>query len=209
MGIFDKVKLSNAESRLIEEQYYEAVVDELQQGNKRAGLWAKSLANAEGSEDKAKALYISYRVQSIKDEIEVSESIKREEVEASEYLKKETEEKKARKYTAEEKRREKKCFSSLKRLACSVKRKKDRWVISEILGGKYVVWTIDELESYTSDRMDMYKKNKEDSSKDEWTGNTIKNKTIDSSDDPVTTWETISVLIIILILALFMVLSLN
>ena len=44
----------------------------IQEGIKRDGLWAKALANSEGDEKKTKALYIQYRVQAIKDEVEVS-----------------------------------------------------------------------------------------------------------------------------------------
>ena len=78
----NEVKLSNATSRLIEEQYYEAVVDELQQGIKRSGLWAKALAKSNGDEGKAKALYISYRVQSIKDEMKLSDAMREQEIKA-------------------------------------------------------------------------------------------------------------------------------
>jgi FtsZ-interacting cell division protein ZipA len=70
--LFDKFRKKTATARLIEEQFYEQVVHELQQGRKRDGLWAKALVNSEGSEQKAKSLYIEYRVQSIKDEIQIS-----------------------------------------------------------------------------------------------------------------------------------------
>lgn len=69
--MFDKFRRRSASVRLIEEQLYEQVVLELSKGQKRAGLWAKALANCDGVEEKAKSLYIQYRVQSIKDEIEI------------------------------------------------------------------------------------------------------------------------------------------
>ncbi len=40
------------------------------------GLWAKALADSECSEEKAKSLYIKYRVQSIKDELILAEASK-------------------------------------------------------------------------------------------------------------------------------------
>ncbi|MTW19738.1 hypothetical protein, partial [Allochromatium palmeri] len=65
------------ESRLFEEQIYAQVVGELAQGMRRDGLWAKALAESDAKEEKAKSLYIKYRVQSIKDEIAISEKIKK------------------------------------------------------------------------------------------------------------------------------------
>lgn len=38
-------------------------------GQRRDGLWAKALAHSDGSNEKAKSLYIKYRAESIKDEI--------------------------------------------------------------------------------------------------------------------------------------------
>jgi hypothetical protein len=79
MNIFDKLKIQNAATRLIEEKLYETVVDDLQNGLRKNGLWAKAFAKSYGDESKAKALYISYRVQSIKDEINITESVREQE----------------------------------------------------------------------------------------------------------------------------------
>jgi len=65
---------------LLEEKLYEQVVHELSCGERRDGLWGKALANSDGVEVKAKALYIRYRVQAIKDEMEIHEAIKEEKV---------------------------------------------------------------------------------------------------------------------------------
>jgi len=80
--LFEKFRRTSAATRLLEEQLYEQVVQELSNGQRRDGLWAKALANSDGLEEKAKALYIRYRVQSIKDEIEIHEAIKEEAVKA-------------------------------------------------------------------------------------------------------------------------------
>lgn len=80
--MFEKFRRTSAATRLFEEQIYEQVVHELANGQRRDGLWAKALASSDGIEDKAKALYIQYRVQSIKDEIKVHEVIEEEAVKA-------------------------------------------------------------------------------------------------------------------------------
>ncbi|MEH6550082.1 MAG: hypothetical protein V7744_08870 [Pseudomonadales bacterium] len=73
MKLFDKLRIRSASERLMEEQLYQVVVDELRQGQKREGLWAKAIARSDGSEDKAKSLYLKYRVQSIIDENKVAQ----------------------------------------------------------------------------------------------------------------------------------------
>jgi len=78
--LFEKVRRTSAAIRLLEEQLYEQVVHELYIGQRRDGLWAKALANSDGVECKAKALYIGYRVQSIKDEMEIHDAINEEEL---------------------------------------------------------------------------------------------------------------------------------
>jgi hypothetical protein len=45
-----------------EEELYAAAMDELERGIPRLGLWAKAFADADGNENKAKALYLKYRV---------------------------------------------------------------------------------------------------------------------------------------------------
>jgi len=72
MSFWKKVKLSAAADRLVEEKLYAEVLRELESGVRRDGLWAKALQNSQGDEQKANALYIGYRLQSIKDEAEIS-----------------------------------------------------------------------------------------------------------------------------------------
>lgn len=79
-ALFKRLK-GSPESRLFEEQIYAQVVEELTQGKRRDGLWARAIAESEAREDKAKSLYIRYRVQSIKDEIKVSEKARKAEEE--------------------------------------------------------------------------------------------------------------------------------
>lgn len=68
--LFESMRKRSAAGRLIEEQLYERVISELLRGEKRAGIWGKAIADSAGQEEKAEALYIKYRVQSLKDESE-------------------------------------------------------------------------------------------------------------------------------------------
>jgi hypothetical protein len=70
--LFLGLRRDSAAKRLREERLYERVVYELAHGKRRNGLWAKALADSKGEKERAKALYIQYRVQSIKDELQVS-----------------------------------------------------------------------------------------------------------------------------------------
>ena len=63
-----RISAATAAVRLTDESLYAQAFDELNQGIRRDGLWAKALANAEGNETKARGLYLQYRVQSYKDE---------------------------------------------------------------------------------------------------------------------------------------------
>ena len=77
--MFERFKARSAKLRLLEEKLYEDVVQELNQNIRRDGLWAKALASSDGSEEKAKSTYIRLRVQSMKDEAEVIDELRREE----------------------------------------------------------------------------------------------------------------------------------
>jgi len=74
MGLLDRIKnkLENtfSESRLEEELIYKHILVEMESGIIREGLYAKALANSPGDEDKAKSLYMKYRVRSIKDALD-------------------------------------------------------------------------------------------------------------------------------------------
>jgi hypothetical protein len=66
------------EDHMVEEEFYELAYEEIESGNLKKGLWAKSFSEAEGDENKAKALYIKYRFDQIK---EGHKKIKQEEEE--------------------------------------------------------------------------------------------------------------------------------
>ena len=70
MSIFDDIIGKNADDRLAEEMLYAEAMREIEQGLRRDGLWGKAIADSEGDDKKAKGLYLKYRVQALKDELE-------------------------------------------------------------------------------------------------------------------------------------------
>lgn len=72
MSFFRKLKEASIATRVFDEKIHEIVIREIENGIRRDGLWAQAIAKGEGNERKAKAIYISLRVQSIKDELELS-----------------------------------------------------------------------------------------------------------------------------------------
>ncbi len=70
--MFKKFRRNSAVARLIEEQLYEQVTAELDQGIRRAGLWGKAVAKSRGNESEALALYMQLRVQSLRDGAEIA-----------------------------------------------------------------------------------------------------------------------------------------
>jgi len=72
LSIFKNYKAHSSASRLSEELLYEQVLAEIDSGVFREGLRAKALADAGGDSKKTRALYIKYRVQSIRDEVELA-----------------------------------------------------------------------------------------------------------------------------------------
>jgi len=68
MSISDLYLKSQISTRILEEELYAEVLREIESGIRRDGLWAKAFAKS-GSEERAKALYIEFRVQSLRDEL--------------------------------------------------------------------------------------------------------------------------------------------
>lgn len=139
--MFEKFKRTSAAARLLEEQLYEQVVIELSQGQRRDGLWAKAMANSDGAEEKAKSLYIKYRVQSIQDEAEISEAV----AEQEEYNRKNAS-------VIERQKRINNAEASLRSKGYRLVSSGNGWVVKEPLGGKQPISTLDELEQYARSR---------------------------------------------------------
>ena len=61
-------QLNQAMTREVEEELYAQVLQEIERGERRDGLWAKALVAANGDESIAKAHYIKLRVQALFDD---------------------------------------------------------------------------------------------------------------------------------------------
>lgn len=75
----DSIKKQTSKARLIEEKMFEQALLELESGKRRSGLWAKALAHSYGNEEKARGLYLKFRVQSISDEANIADGLKEQE----------------------------------------------------------------------------------------------------------------------------------
>ena len=69
--ITQTAKIHAAKSRAQEASLYELVANELEHGLGDKGIWAKSIAECDGDESKAKAKYLKLRVQALRDEIAI------------------------------------------------------------------------------------------------------------------------------------------
>ena len=65
--MFNWIKKQAIQKRVEDAILYEYVADELEDGVKVKGLWAKAYAQSGGDSDAVEPLYMQYRVQSIKD----------------------------------------------------------------------------------------------------------------------------------------------
>ncbi len=63
-----EIETENYKTTREEESIFDEVADELSNGTRKEGLWLKAIQNTNGDENKALALYIKYRSESIKDE---------------------------------------------------------------------------------------------------------------------------------------------
>ena len=143
MGLFEKFKVNTATDRLLEEQWYEAVVKELENGVKKGGIWAKALERSKGDETKAKAFYITYRIQSMKDAVVVNMGLEEE-------SKRITAKAKIEKEVAEAKRGEKRKIE--KNISSAVKAKK---CIKIIRSKGYIIHHLGNLEYVDSPTLDI------------------------------------------------------
>jgi len=66
--MFKKLFQNESPPSAEEEPLYEQALSEIETGNVRKGLWAKSLADSDGDEAATKAIYLRYRVKSLLEE---------------------------------------------------------------------------------------------------------------------------------------------
>lgn len=65
----DEFKRQQISERELEHRLLELISDEIDNGEMDRGTWLKAFSESEGSNDKAQALYIRYRLQRLTDEI--------------------------------------------------------------------------------------------------------------------------------------------
>lgn len=75
--MFKSLAKNRAYKRLLDEKLFEYALQEFENGEMRDGLWAKALYQSSGDENKASALYLKLRVQSLKDEHLIVQEIER------------------------------------------------------------------------------------------------------------------------------------
>ena len=141
--MFEKLKAKLARSRLLEEQLYQEVVQELNENKRRDGLWAKALADSNGSEEIAKSKYIKLRVQSMKDEAEVIQDDMRKE-----------EERVFEAHLSGMEERELAAIDFLKQKGFRVKVKSGRWFVKSPYGTKKILYSVDELVEFSKNKED-------------------------------------------------------
>ncbi len=71
--MFNFFKVRNIINRENDEFLYGEVLTEMNNGTIHKNLWAKAMAMSDGNEAKTKSLYMQYRVQKIKDELQLIE----------------------------------------------------------------------------------------------------------------------------------------
>ena len=78
--MFKRFRTDEAKARLLEESYFNAVSNELENGIKGDGLWLKAFSESNGDHEKTKAKYIKLRVQAMRDEDDIMEAAVSEEL---------------------------------------------------------------------------------------------------------------------------------
>lgn len=71
VNIWESLKAKAAFNRVNEQKLYGIVAKELSDGKRVEGLWLKALADANGETNRAEALYVKSRVQSLKDSMDI------------------------------------------------------------------------------------------------------------------------------------------
>jgi hypothetical protein len=66
--VFKRAKVATSLYREADRLYYDAVAEEMQQGQRDDGLWLMAFERAEGDETRTKAFYIGLRVKRLKEQ---------------------------------------------------------------------------------------------------------------------------------------------
>jgi len=148
MKFFDKDPLEETFMRLAENELYEVVTKEVMQEQVVAGIWGRAFSDVEGDMDKAKALYIKYRVQDLKDRAVMSQVQTEQAREEAERKRAEKKRKKAEAEgtkRAKEARRAERPLKILKNLSCKVTLQPDG---TYVVDDEHVLSNVGDLISY-------------------------------------------------------------
>jgi hypothetical protein len=152
MRFLKSFRLASATRRLDEEVLYEFVVNELAQGIRREGLWAKALVETEGDDQAANARYIKLRVQALIDEHTLAVAVARAHAESKERSQEGVEPpiKRAKVFGIT---REEETIELLAEAGYTVSRRSDGWRVQEPLGGRVDLDSDDALIDYAKGRV--------------------------------------------------------
>lgn len=73
--MFKKFRTNRAVSRLVEDRLYELALDEVDKGILKRGPWARALSQSDGIDEKAKSIYLQFRVEAMKNEAQVINAV--------------------------------------------------------------------------------------------------------------------------------------
>jgi hypothetical protein len=149
--VFKKIKKQIIAHRFAEEILYEYVLDEIEEeGIVSRGLWAKAIAISEGDDNKANSLYMQYRVQSIRDYVETLNYMKEEITKT--HLRRLLKNKNCQLAQNDEEMIQK-CRKRLISKGYKLDGEKYNWVIEDPIGEFFEIKSIEQLESYTINKM--------------------------------------------------------
>ncbi len=75
MSFAEKTKRTVAVEQLIERNTSEKLLEEIELCARRKKIWARAIQKSRGNEKKATTLYLEYRIQAIKDEVEIAKAL--------------------------------------------------------------------------------------------------------------------------------------
>lgn len=146
--MFERKRKAKLVARAFEEGLYEIVASELRAGIKKDGLWLKAVTKSRGNDDLAKSEYVELRLQSLKDEIEVSELIDETNTNGSTSVPASEEVHVCTKSTSE---RASDAIDALRSCGFIVQTKGIGWIIQNPKGGKARFNDIRDMENYAID----------------------------------------------------------
>ena len=146
-------KKTDAQARLFEEQLYEFVANEIARDEIRQGLMAKALVEADGNYEKARAIYIGHRVQSLLDEAELNahnEERKQTESRQQDQAEKAKRHKEQEQNRKKQQAREQRALTYFRNRKIGVRKTNSGWTLA-LNDGNKTISSLDDLEAYVEE----------------------------------------------------------